>query len=363
MREVKPTQKPVPSSDIKDLFFNSGLVDQVVTSSNHFYVDRFGVEHYTIDGINHLSKQAMLNYGYITKRSFESGNTIINPNDVLLWESNGEYYRWDGELPKVVSAGSTPESAGGIGDSKWKSIGDSSLRNDIEKYKYNNEGASIYFVPNVIVDDLSIDNRDPIYSFGNDIYIPEGVTIRCNLLPDDDVTIFKGEGKILTRDPWGNEHVFDISLANKGSKFNVSDIINQHARSKKLCSVGIIGDSITDGAYSKNWSPNPTDSSGNLSSTNHNHNLNGGSGSWFRTFTDWMNVIVSHEENVFDALNCSSSGKRLGDGWAYRNFDHGFFKNSAYGNKAPNVCYLAMGANDNDIIDSIGFDKYLFMFE
>lgn len=214
-----------------------------------------------------------------------------------------------------------------------------------------------------LVSDLNKNNRSEIYGYKGNVFVPKNITVRCNLLPDDDVSIFKGEGKILTRDPWGNEHIFDVSLANNGSKFNVSDVINQHARSKKRCSVGVIGDSITDGAYSKDWSPNPTDSSGNLSSTNYNHNLNGGRGAWFRTFTDWMNVIVSHEENVFDAFNCSSSGKRLGDGWAYRNFDHGFFKNSAYGNKAPNICYLAMGVNDNDIIESIGFDKYLFMFE
>lgn len=128
-----PTQNPVPSEASKDLKFNSGKIDEFVTSSNHSYIDRFGKSHYTIEGINNLSKQAMQNYGYITKRSFESGNTIINPNDVLLWENNGEYYRWDGEIPKVVSAGSTPDSAGGIGDGKWKSIGDNSLRTELKE--------------------------------------------------------------------------------------------------------------------------------------------------------------------------------------------------------------------------------------
>ncbi|QPN89171.1 glycerophosphodiester phosphodiesterase family protein [Proteus vulgaris] len=134
-----PTQNQVPSEAASDLKYNSGKVDEFITSNNHFYVDRFGKKHYTIEGINYLSKQAMLNYGYITKRSFESGNTIINPNDVLLWESNGEYYRWDGKLPKVVSAGSTPELAGGIGDGKWKGVGDATLRTELA----SNKGASI----------------------------------------------------------------------------------------------------------------------------------------------------------------------------------------------------------------------------
>ncbi|MDM3686866.1 hypothetical protein O9368_04600 [Proteus mirabilis] len=141
-----PTLNPVPSEAAKDSKFNSGKIDEFVTSNNHFYTDRFGKKHYTIDGINYLSKQAMQNYGYITKKSFESGNTIINPNDVLLWESNGEYYRWDGELPKVVSAGSTPESAGGIGDEKWKSVGDATLRAELA----SQDGAKIIGVDNGI---------------------------------------------------------------------------------------------------------------------------------------------------------------------------------------------------------------------
>lgn len=41
-------------------------------------------------------------YGYNTKRSFELGNTLDYPNDILLQESTGEWFRWDGTLPKVV---------------------------------------------------------------------------------------------------------------------------------------------------------------------------------------------------------------------------------------------------------------------
>lgn len=135
MREVKPTQKPVPSSDIKDLFFNSGKLDEVVTSKEDHYVDRFGEKHRTMEGIGNLAKQAMVNYGYITKRSFESGNTIINPNDVLLWENIGRYYRWDGALPKEVPAGSTPESAGGVKYGSWVDIGDATSLAEVRKHE------------------------------------------------------------------------------------------------------------------------------------------------------------------------------------------------------------------------------------
>ncbi|HHO9588159.1 TPA: hypothetical protein ACRZCH_001972, partial [Escherichia coli] len=128
-----PTNLPVPSESPRDLKFNAGKIDEFVTSGNHVYVDRFGDEHRTIAGINYDANQAMLNYGYITKKSFEIGATLDTPNTVLQWESNGEYYRWDGDWsqPKVVPAGSTPDSTGGIGEGKWVGVGDASLRSDL----------------------------------------------------------------------------------------------------------------------------------------------------------------------------------------------------------------------------------------
>lgn len=69
--------------------------------------------------------------GYITRRSFEKGFNIITWNEVLLWEEDGDYYRWDGTLPKNVPAGSTPETSGGIGVGAWVSVGDASLRSHL----------------------------------------------------------------------------------------------------------------------------------------------------------------------------------------------------------------------------------------
>ena len=70
--------------------------------------------------------------------SFQAGATISLPNQILKDTSTGEYYRWDGSLPKVVPAGSTPSSTGGTGVGAWISVGDSALRsmlaaNDGEK--------------------------------------------------------------------------------------------------------------------------------------------------------------------------------------------------------------------------------------
>lgn len=71
--------------------------------------------------------------GYITRRSFEKGFNVITWNEVLLLEEDGDYYRWDGTLPKNVPAGSTPETSGGIGLGAWVSVGDASLRSDLLK--------------------------------------------------------------------------------------------------------------------------------------------------------------------------------------------------------------------------------------
>lgn len=125
---TQPTNLPVPSESPRDLKFNAGKIDEFVTSSELSYTDRFGNKHYTIEGISQLSKEAMAAFGYITMDSFEDGNALTLPNQVLRLEATGEYYRWDGALPKDVPAASTPESTGGIGTGAWLSVGDAVLR-------------------------------------------------------------------------------------------------------------------------------------------------------------------------------------------------------------------------------------------
>lgn len=141
---TQPTNLPVPSESPRDLKFNAGKIDEFVTSLLNTYTDRFGNEHYTIEGINRIALQAISNFGYITLDSFEDGNTITLPNQVLRYEANGEYYRWDGTLPKTVPAGSTPESSGGVGPGKWVSVGDASLRGDLA----SSGGTSLIGLPN-----------------------------------------------------------------------------------------------------------------------------------------------------------------------------------------------------------------------
>lgn len=130
------TKNPLGSSSPYDLFDNAQNFDTAVNSiTAAIWQDRFGKNRLSWYGIESLATQSMLNYGYITAKSFELGFTLLTPNTVLQLESNGEYYRWDGDWsqPKVVPPGSTPDSAGGIGPGKWVGVGDASLRSDLAK--------------------------------------------------------------------------------------------------------------------------------------------------------------------------------------------------------------------------------------
>lgn len=123
-----PTQNAVPSADIRDHVFGGAKIDEFATSLVSTYIDRFGVQHYTIEGLRWLAQQAIAQYGWIPFGTFQAGATLSLPNQILKDEVSGEYYRWDGPLPKTVPTGSTPSSTGGTGIGAWISVGDSSLR-------------------------------------------------------------------------------------------------------------------------------------------------------------------------------------------------------------------------------------------
>lgn len=125
---TQPTQNPVPSESPRDLKFNAGKIDEFVTSLVNTYIDRFGNEHYTIEGLRWLAQQAIAQYGWIPVGTFQAGATLTLPTQILKDTTDGEYYRWDGVLPKTVPAGATPSSSGGVGVGAWLSVGDATLR-------------------------------------------------------------------------------------------------------------------------------------------------------------------------------------------------------------------------------------------
>lgn len=126
------TGAPLGSSAAKDLYDNAQNFDHLSNDLvNEKWKDRFGVDRLTWHGIEKMSSEAMSAYGYILVDSFQDGATLTLPNQVLCWklpDGDGEYYRWDGPLPKHVDAGSTPASSGGVGVGAWIGVGDASLR-------------------------------------------------------------------------------------------------------------------------------------------------------------------------------------------------------------------------------------------
>lgn len=70
--------------------------------------------------------------GYVpVPGSFEEGGTLAERFNVLFWEATQEYWRWDGDHPKVVDAGSTPAASGGMGPGLWVDVTDATLRSNL----------------------------------------------------------------------------------------------------------------------------------------------------------------------------------------------------------------------------------------
>ncbi|MCE9967130.1 hypothetical protein [Lelliottia amnigena] len=153
-----PTQDAVPSESPRDLKFNAGKIDEFVTSLVNTYIDRFGHEHYTIEGLRWLAQQAIAQYGWIPVGTFQAGATLTTPNQILKDTTDGEYYRWDGVFPKTVATGSTPASTGGTGVGAWLSVGDSTLRSWVN----NNISINFSTVTNMIAGTAISGNTIPL---------------------------------------------------------------------------------------------------------------------------------------------------------------------------------------------------------
>lgn len=136
-----------------------------------------------------LGALAVTREEYVTlPGSFETGVTINAKNELVAF-TDGKY-RWDGELPKIVPAGSTPDSTGGVKLGAWVNVGDAALRSDLAKptgaglIGFGPTGFSTRIVEDVLTD--CITNR----SFG----------AKCNGIDDDTIP---------------NQQALDWSAANK----------------------------------------------------------------------------------------------------------------------------------------------------
>lgn len=201
---TQPTNNQVPSELPRDLKFNAGKIDEFVTSLALQYIDRFGQAHYTIEGIYALAKQAINQLGWIPFGTFQAGATLTSPNQTLKDNVSGEYYRWDGALPKEVPVGSTPSSSGGIAVGAWVSVGDGALRTMLA----SSAGASNIGTNhrgNLALDLNAIDRRPDGYAGGitdvlvngNDVEINKDYSISSRIDVEANQVI-KGEGGTVT---------------------------------------------------------------------------------------------------------------------------------------------------------------------
>lgn len=72
-----------------------------------------------------------VNDSFIMVSSFEKGGTLTRINEFLLYEADGQFYRWTGSFPKNIPINSTPHSSGGIGIGKWEIIGDTLIKSNL----------------------------------------------------------------------------------------------------------------------------------------------------------------------------------------------------------------------------------------
>lgn len=201
-----PTQDAVPSESPRDLKFNAGKIDEFVTSLALQYIDRFGQAHYTIEGINALAKQVINQLGWVPFGTFQDGATLTNPNQTLKDNVSGEYYRWDGALPKTVTNGSTPANSGGVGVGAWVTVGDGALRTMLASSAGANSIGSTH--RGTLALDLNAIDRRPdgypngitsVLSNGNDVVIGSDTSISSPILPASNNQITGAGGNLLQK--------------------------------------------------------------------------------------------------------------------------------------------------------------------
>jgi hypothetical protein len=72
-------------------------------------------------------KNEITRAGFIPVNSFETGFTLTSSSQALYSGATNEYFIWKGALPKVVAAGTNPDSSGGFGPAAWANVSYSAI--------------------------------------------------------------------------------------------------------------------------------------------------------------------------------------------------------------------------------------------
>ena len=116
------TGNPIGSTDARDLSDNAENFDKALGTLDATWTDRLGVTRDSFEG--RLAKGSFYRVG-----TFAEGYTLTNMRQTL--EYSGHEYSWAGTFPKVVAAGATPATSGGIGAGAWVDRTDVTLRSEI----------------------------------------------------------------------------------------------------------------------------------------------------------------------------------------------------------------------------------------
>ncbi len=125
-----PTQKPVPSADIRDVVFAGAKVDEWATSPGYTYTDRFGKQHLTAEGINNQFQQFLLNSGYEQLADYTDGPiTFTRRNQITAY--NGEYYRPKASVSLPYTTTGNTVDTWATDKDNFVAVGDAALRQEI----------------------------------------------------------------------------------------------------------------------------------------------------------------------------------------------------------------------------------------
>lgn len=100
------TGNPIGSTDVRDGVDNLKSFDVLLNSTDDTYQDRLGNTVPTAAG-------AIKRLGHVVVGwTFTTGGTLNYPNEAALNPADGNYYGWNGALPKVVAPGTDPTLPG-----------------------------------------------------------------------------------------------------------------------------------------------------------------------------------------------------------------------------------------------------------
>lgn len=115
------TGNPIESTDVRDMSDNAKNFDEFSNSVSNSFTDRLGRDRQTIEGSIRKAGFQPASFDFVTGGtlvSVDRNKAVFNPAP----SGDNNWYAWQGSLPKVIPAGSTPATSGGLGENAWKPV-------------------------------------------------------------------------------------------------------------------------------------------------------------------------------------------------------------------------------------------------